>query len=63
MKLSDDEQDHSLKKDKKKKKRIHQDMALEDMDLDRINAELLKYGINPDDQNLVEEEPPQIEEQ
>jgi len=60
MKLSDDEQDHdhSKKKDKKKKKRSHQEMALEDMDLDRINAELEKYGINPDDQKLIEEEAP-----
>jgi len=60
MKLSDDEQDHdhSKKKDKKKKKRSHQEMALEDMDLDRINAELEKYGINPNDQKLIEDELP-----
>ena len=38
-------------------------MALEDMDLDRINAELEKYGINPDDQKLIEEEAPQIVEE
>ena len=53
MKLSDDEQDHSKKKDKKKKKRTHQEMALEDMDEDRINAELEKYGLNPNDEALI----------
>ena len=62
MKLSDDEApiaDHSKrdKKDKKKKKRSHQEMALEDLDEDKINAELEKYGVNPDDLKIDDELP------
>jgi hypothetical protein len=69
MKLSDDEVADDVprhsKKEKKKKKRTHQefsDAALEDMDEERINAELVKYGMNPDDLKL-EDELPQIVEQ
>ena len=55
MKLSDDEQPPQevvqVKHSKKKKR-------LEDMDEDSINAELKKFGMNPDDLKLDDDELP-----
>ena len=59
MKLSDDEHEQTLKKEKKKKKRTHAEIGkLEELDDERINAELLKLGVNPDELKIDEEELP-----